>query len=160
MTLSEQRARLVRILAGAALAHADDLSELQTFCSLLAMDPLIAADAAEMALRAVPAQEGHSPSKVLRRAEVAPQPTRSIDGMLVMLRGIGVTKRQCLDAMRKANSKFAPPAGFDKMALKDLLRRFYGKSNPDEIARFVEIIGPNELDPYLSGMDRRRQEQR
>lgn len=156
MTLSEQRARFVRILAGATLAHADDLSELQSFCSLLALDPLIAADAADMALRAIPVQEGHSPNKVLKKAEKRPPLTHSVDGMLVMLRSIGITKRQSLDAMRKANPKFSSPAGFDKMALKDLLRRFHGQSSPDEIARFVNIVEPNELDPYLSGIERRR----
>lgn len=156
MTLSEQRARLVRILAGATLAHADDLSELQAFCSLLAVDPLIAADAAEMALRATPVQEGRSSTKVLTKAEAEPPLTRSLDDMLVMLRSIGITKRQCLDAMKKANPNFSSPAGFDKMALKDLLRRFHGQSSSDEIARFVNIVDPNELDPYLSGIERRR----
>lgn len=156
MTLSEQRARLVRILAGATLAHADDLSELQAFCSLLAMDPLIAPDAADMALRAVPVQESRSPAKVLKKAEKGPLPILSLDSMLVMLRSTGITKRQCLDAMRKANLKFSSPAGFDKMAMKDLLRRFYGQSSPDEIARFINILEPNEIDPYLSGIERRR----
>ena len=156
MTLSDQRARLVRILAGATLAHADDVSELQAFCSLLSVDPLIAADAADMALRAVPAQESRKPNKLLKSADSGPPLARSPDGLLMMLRDIGITKRQCLDAMRKANPKFLSPVGFDKMALKDLLRRFYGKSSPDEIARFINIVEPHQLDPYLSGIERRR----
>lgn len=155
MTLSEQRARLVRILAGAALAHADDLSELQAFCSLLAMDSHIASDAAEMALAAVAIQEARIPSKVLVKAQGKP-PSRSLDDILAMLRNLGLSKRHCLDVMRKANPRFAPPAGFDKMALKDLLSRFRGQSSTDQMARFVSMVSPDELDPYLSGIERRR----
>ncbi len=154
MTLNEQRDRLLRVMAGAILANSADTDELRFYCSMLANDLQIGGGIADLLAPMIEPRKGNRFSKAMNPI---PGPVKlSADELLAAWLQLGISKRQGLDAMRKANSRFAEPPSFGKMAVKDLIRKFVHASSPEQVSRLLSFLSPEEIDPYLRGIGRGR----
>jgi hypothetical protein len=153
MTLNEQRARLLRLLVGSILANVGEESEIHSYCALLATDSRIGADMAELLASIVEAPRGRKlPPK--QGATEAASAVGPIDNILGAVQRDGISKRRCLEAMKRANPRFLVPKGVDKMAVKDLIKKYVIQSTPEQVAKLLDLISPLEIDPYLRRMGR------
>lgn len=162
MTLNEQRDRLLRILAGAILLNALDRSEIDAFCSLLATDSKVGLDVSNIITAAVSGGSSiRSNSKVqavVTSKSRAPRPGAA-EIIFASIQKQKITKRRCLESMKRANPKFITPNGFDKMSVKDLVKRYLSQSSNDQVDRLLGNLEGSDIDPYLRGISKTRQSQ-